>query len=201
MNRFSWMATLLVGLGLALCRPALATKFEINPGDESLVKFTSKAPGETFDGKTRAVVGAIDVDPQALGDSLTIAVSVEMATLDTGIALRNRHMCENHLHTAKFPCATFEGAKILEGGGAALVAGEKHRVTLTGRLTLHGVTKEVTLPVDLTWDGAGALRVASEFSVALPDYEIPRPQFLMMKLSEVQRVSVSVVATQAASGG
>lgn len=194
-----WIVSVLVGLALA--RPAFATKFEIDPGDANSVKFTSKAPGETFDGKTRAVYGAIDVDPQALGDSLTIVVNVEMATLDTGIALRNRHMCENHLHTAEFPVATFEGAKILEGGGAALTAGEKHRVTLAGRLTLHGVTKDVAVPVDLTWDGAGSLRVASEFVVALPDYEIPRPQFLMMKLSEVQKVTVSIVATQAASGG
>ena len=197
MKRSRWIAGLLVGLALA--GPAAAATFEIKSGDgANLVKFTSKAPGETFDGKTRAVSGRVDLDPAALGDSLSILVTVDMAKLDTGIALRNRHMCENHLHTAKFPQATFEGAKIQDGGGTALVAGEKRVVALAGRLTLHGVTKEVVLPVVLTWDGADALRVASEFSVALADYEIPRPQFLAMKLGEVQKVSVSFVAKRGA---
>ena len=200
MQRSWWIASLLVGLALA--RPVASATFEIKTGDDAnLVKFTSKAPGETFDGKTKAVTGQIDVDPTALGDTLSIVVTVDMARLDTGIALRNRHMCENHLHTAKYPHATFEGGKIADGGGGALTAGEKRVVALAGRLTLHGVTKDVVLPVELTWDGADALHVACVFSVALADYEIPRPQFLAMKLGETQKVSVSLVAKRAAAGG
>ncbi|MFN8177354.1 MAG: YceI family protein [bacterium] len=192
MKHVSWIAAGV--LASALVRPAAAERFEIGGGDASLVKFESKAPVETFEGKTHAVSGTLDVDPAALGDTLAISVIVEMAKLDTGIALRNRDMRENHLHTDKFPHATFEGGKIVEGGGGTLTAGTTRRVTLAGKLTIHGVTKDVSVPVDLTWDGAASVTVGSEFTVALADYTIPRPQFLVMKLGEVQKVSVSLVA-------
>lgn len=192
MKRAQW--SVLVVLVLAFAPPARAEHYEIRGGDANLVKFESKAPVETFEGKTHAVTGALDLDPAALGDSLDLTVTVQMATLDTGIALRNRDMRENHLHTAKYPTATFHAGRILEGGKIALPANETKRVTLAGALTIHGVTKDVQLPVDLTYDGMASVQIACEFPVALADYAIPRPQFLVMKLGEVQKVSVALAA-------
>jgi len=51
----------------------------------------------------------------------------------------------------------------------------------------------LTLPVDLVWDGK-TIRLAAEFPVSLAEHGIPRPRFLVLKLGEVQQVSVSVVA-------
>jgi polyisoprenoid-binding protein YceI len=192
--------TLLPILPLLLpCRGA-AEPFAIRSGkDGSLVQFRSKAAMETFDGRTRSVEGMVDLDPSGLGARLSISVTVDMASLDTGIALRDRHMRENHLHTERFPVATFEGAEIVEGGGRALVAGERVRVTLAGTLTIHGVAREVQLPVDLAWDGGDRLEVASRFPVALAEHEIPRPQFLLLRLGDVQQVEVALVAVRAPS--
>jgi len=122
-------------LSLLLPRAGLASpeRYVVRGGDEgSTVEFVSKAAMETFKGKTRAVSGTLRLDPAALVDTLTISISVDLASLDTGIALRNRHMRENHLHTDRFPLATFEGARIVEGGGA-LEAGQSRRVTLAAR--------------------------------------------------------------------
>lgn len=179
--------------------PAAAEEFTVRGGKgASLVRFISKAAMESFEGKTNAVSGTVVLDPAALGDSLTIAIAVDMAKLDTGISLRNRHMRENHLHTERFPTATFSGARIAKGSGP-LEKGATRRVDLAGKLTIHGVARDVTVPVDLTWDGANELKIAAEFSVALADHEIPRPKFLLLRLGEVQKVVIALVASRSAA--
>jgi polyisoprenoid-binding protein YceI len=166
------------------------------------VVFTSRAPMESFEGTTADVTGRVVLNPTNLGDSLEIAVQVDMASLDTGIGLRNRHMRENHLHTDRFPRAAFTGARILEGAGADLRDGVPHDVVLEGAMMLHGVTRTVTAPVRLTWsDGEDGtrLRIESRFEVTLADYDIPRPAFLIMKLNDVQRLRVDLWAAPAAA--
>jgi hypothetical protein len=43
----------------------------------------------------------------------------------------------------------------------------------------------------------GKLAFKATFSVALPDYQIKRPEFLFLKLAEVQEVEVSATASSA----
>ena len=114
-----WRA-LIIALGAAgfATADAATLRLEIDPAaKDNEVVFVSKATVESFEGRTREAVGSIELDPAALPDSLALRVQVDVATLDTGIALRNRHMRENHLHTDRFPHATFTGVKILEGAG------------------------------------------------------------------------------------
>jgi polyisoprenoid-binding protein YceI len=151
---------------------------------------------ESFDGKTTQISGWIELDPSALPESLDIEVMVELAAFDTGIALRNRHMRENHLHTSEFPFATLRGGSLREGAGADLTNGAPHDVLLAAEMELHGVTREVELPLRFVYDAASStLSVASEFGIALSDYGIPRPKFLVMKLGDVQQVVVELSAT------
>ena len=180
--------------------PVDAGRFEFRPADESnSVEFVSKAPMETVIGKTGQVTGHVVLDPAALADSIEISATVSLATLDTGIELRNQHMRENHLETDKFPAATFEGARVVAGAGAALAAGKTQPVEIEGDFQVHGVTKTIRVPVDLTWTPASgdrpeSLRSVARFNVKLSDYGIKRPQFLVMKLDEVQHVTFDVTA-------
>src|SRR5690606_6056080 len=78
---------LAIALCIGLAGVASAARYEIVPGDPNEVTFVSKAPLETFDGSTKQIRGRIEIDPQALGDSITVEVSVDLASLDTGIEL------------------------------------------------------------------------------------------------------------------
>jgi polyisoprenoid-binding protein YceI len=79
-----------------------------------------------------------------------------------------------------------------------LQAGVARRVELAGTLTIHGVARPATIPADLAWDGARRVTIDAEFPVALADHGIPRPKFLLLKLGEVQKVTVHLVAETAA---
>jgi len=198
-------ARLLVALTPALLgvAPAGAARFTIAPGAGSEVRFDSKAPVESFSGRTDRVSGWVDCDPAALGDSVTIEVSVDLASLDTGIALRNQHMRENHLETDRYPRAVFRGGR-LTGAPSRLVPGETATLELAGELELHGVRRPLRLPVQVTLgdtDGGPRLRIEARFHVALAAHEIRRPQFLMLKLSDVQQVTLKLVAGGSPGGG
>ena len=178
-----------------------ADTFHIAPGKPNLVRFESKAPLETFDGKTRAVQGSVTLDPTALGDSIDVRVDVDLATLDTGISLRNKHMRENHLETDKYPQAVFHGGKVTQCSRPNLAAGTTTTCLVEGTFGLHGVDRRMQIPVELTRAPDGkTLRIVARFPVALADHRIPRPGFLVMKLQDVQQVTVELVATAAPPG-
>ncbi|MBZ0268796.1 YceI family protein [bacterium] len=188
---------------------ARAERWVVSSGEGQLVGFHSKAPMESFDGTTHDVSGFVELDPAAIGDSLALGIRVDMASLDTGISMRNRHMRDNHLHTDRFPEAAFRGGRVTAGAGTDLRDGATHAVTVEGELELHGVTRPVTVELRLTLGGGGAdaeeaaasLRVEADFPVALSDHDIPRPRFLFAKLGEVQRVYAKVTGTVATAQG
>ncbi len=157
---------------------------------ESEVVFESKAKKESFEGRTRKVEGHVEVDPAALGNRIDFSIQVDLASLDTGMSLRNAHMRANHLETDKFPHVKFTGGKVQKASGTSLAAGAL-TFELEGEFDLHGVTRTISVPVEAQMDG-GALRIKAKFPVSLSDHEIPRPQFLFLKLGETQKIRVEL---------
>jgi polyisoprenoid-binding protein YceI len=181
---------------LLAATPSVAARFALKAGAPNQVVFVSKAATETFEGKTDQIAGSIEVDPAAIGDSVTVHFEVAMASLDTGIGKRNQHMRENHLETAKYPTALFDGAAVLGPKDAALAVGAKTVFDVEGQFTLHGVTRRLRVAVDVTLVDAQTLEFAASFQVPLADYAISRPRFLFLKLGEVQDVRVKGRATR-----
>jgi len=189
------IATFAALVAMTLATQAEPVTFAFAPGDEGTrVQFVSKAPMESFDGKTRDLAGSVTLDPTALGDSVTVRFEVDLTTLDTGIELRNRHMRENHLETEQYPKAVFTGAAILDSKSSVLPAGRAVTFECEGTFDLHGVQRRLRVPVTVTWnEAAGTLQVHTEFRVALADYEINRPKFLFLKLEDAQTVTVDAI--------
>ena len=80
------------------------------------------------------------------------------------------------LETGTYPEGTFELTEPVSVGSLP-AAGQSVTVDVTGDLTLHGVSQEVTFPVDVALDGDRLLvGTAEPVPVALADYEIEKPQ-------------------------
>ncbi len=178
---------------------ARAAHYVINPGSPNLVKFDSKSTAESFSGSTRTVRGAIDFNPQNLADSAAVNVEVDLNTLDTGISLRNQQMRESHLETDKYPKAFFRGGKMSGFSAAALTPGQKATFNLAGEFEIHGVKRPLVLPVEVTegnQDGKDFVHIVGHFPVTLADYNISRPQFLVLRLGETQQVTIDLTAVE-----
>ena len=187
----------------ALVPVARAAKFAVHAGKGTQVVFTSKAAMEQFEGKTNKMEGTIEVDPAAVGDSATVRFEVDLASLDTGIKMRNTHMRENHLETAKYPTAIFEGAVLRGRSAKALEAGRAESLDVEGTFTLHGVSRRIQIAVEAVYRPTPAparIEFKTTFPVGLADYAISRPQFLFLKLADVQMVRVSGVAIETSKG-
>lgn len=102
----------------------------------------------TVRGRFKDVKGTIELDEQNPANS-TVNVEIAAASLDTGVADRDGHLrSADFLDVEKFPTLTFTSKRI-EGAFAK----EGDAFTLTGDLTIRGVTKEVTL--EGTYEGTG----------------------------------------------
>jgi polyisoprenoid-binding protein YceI len=190
------MRCTLILLSLLVGAPAArGAEFVVSPGPPNRVVFVSKAATETFDGKTDRISGTIVVSDDGVGDSVTVRIEVDVASLDTGIGKRNRHMRENHLETDAFPTAVFAGASVRGPAGAVLAPGETVAFDVEGTFTLHGVSRRMRLAVSVTPRDAQILEFDAAFPIRLADFDIARPKFLFLKLGEVQNVMVHGVAT------
>lgn len=197
----SWMSVLGIALTMAAlpAPPADAARYDVRPGEPNLVRFESKAPLESFDGKTREVSGYVDLEADALADSIDLFIEVDLASLDTGLPLRNQHMRENHLETSRYPKAVFRGGRLSGFAERALQPGTKVKGIVQGVFSLHGVDRTMEVPVEVTRqseDGIDRLRIKAAFAVKLADHGIARPQFLVLKLDDTQRITVELSATR-----
>lgn len=202
---------------VAAAQPARAPltgvqRFELRPSGISRVAFTSDAPIETVDGVSTATTGNLSVDLANPSRGLTGTVSIPTASLRTGNDMRDEHLRGSNWFDAEHnPNISFQ--LVSTTLAAPLAPGRAVNGRVSGRLTLHGVTRDVTVPVtvrlvpltaehaDMAQFGVNAdmLRVQSEFSVRLSDYNVSIFPPLRLKVSNNIRLRVDLTAFRQAS--
>ncbi len=121
-------------------------------------------------GRTRDVEGTLTI----AGNRITeVSITVDMTTLQSDSAMRDNAIRTRGLETGRFPTATFELTEPITIGSEP-AQGEEIEAQATGNVTLHGVTKQVTIPITARRSGE-RITVVSSFDVALADYEMERP--------------------------
>jgi polyisoprenoid-binding protein YceI len=138
-----WPAVaLLLSLALTSWTPrasAAAVTYRVQP-EASEVTFKATSRLMNADGRFHRLAGRIVVDPEDLATA-KVTVSVEAASIDTGIGMRDNHLrSEDFLDARQFPVVTFESQRVEAAG---------RRATVYGRLTVHGVTRDVAVPVEV----------------------------------------------------
>ena len=112
------------------------------------------------DGRFHRFRGDVAVDPQDLATA-RINLSIDAASIDTGIGLRDTHLrSADFFDVERFPTITFESLRVEAAG---------RRATVTGRLTVRGVTREIAVPVDVSVSDV-ALAASGELVMNRRDY-------------------------------
>jgi polyisoprenoid-binding protein YceI len=96
------------------------------------------------------------------------------------------HFNEKYLETDKYPKATFQG-KI---EGFLLSTTTQQTVKAVGKLSLHGITKDVSIPGTILVTN-NKLALESKFIVKLADYEIKIPQLMWQNIAEQVEVTLN----------
>jgi polyisoprenoid-binding protein YceI len=125
-------------------------------------------------GRTDQVTGSITVETSGDTTNLTAgSLSVDTTSISSDKSQRDNRLRNEGLQTDSFPTATFKLTAPVAVPAAAL-AGTASDVTLTGDLTLHGVTKNVSIPAKAQLVN-GVISVAGSLAFPLSDYSITAP--------------------------
>jgi len=157
-----------------------AGTWTVQPGDEVFAGYrvTEQFAGETIEktavGRSGAVTGTVVVTAAGQGTTITEAsVEVDMTQLTSDSDRRDNRLRGDGLETDEFPAATFELTQPIELA-AAPELGVPFDVQATGNLSLHGVTKEVTIPLSVRWSGE-FIDGAGQLPIVLADFQIDPP--------------------------
>ena len=125
-------------------------------------------------GRTDKVTGSITLTSSGAGASLTGGdLTVDTTSISSDKPQRDNRLRNEGLQTDTFPTATFKLTAPVDIPAAAL-AGTASDVTLTGDLTLHGVTKSVSIPAKAQLVN-GVISVAGSLAFPLSDYSMTAP--------------------------
>jgi polyisoprenoid-binding protein YceI len=126
-------------LAAALATPLLAADtYTIDKGHSS-VEFTIRHYASKVHGRFADFEGSIQADP-ARPEASSVVFTIKAASIDTNNANRDKDLRSDGFFDAdKFPEVTFKSTKIAATG--------KDAYAVTGTFTMHGVSREVTLPV------------------------------------------------------
>ena len=102
-------------------------------------------------------------------------------------ALMQEHFNENYVESDKYPKAVFQG-KFLNFN---LDDSSEQNVTATGKLTIHGVTKEITATGTFKIS-TNQIAARSKFVIRLEDYKVKIPQILWNNIAEEVEVTIAL---------
>ncbi len=127
-----------LGLMLALSAPALADTYTIDRA-HSEAAFQVRHILTKVRGTFRDFAGTINYD-KAKPENSTVEFRIKATSVDTGIQKRDDHLrSPDFFDVAAHPEIVFKSTKVVAKGG--------NKFDVTGDFTLHGVTKQITLPV------------------------------------------------------
>jgi polyisoprenoid-binding protein YceI len=136
--------TFLQALTLALALPALAMAEPVGykvDADHSGVSFTIRHFVTNMPGRFRDFDGLIKYDRQNPASS-SVEFTVKAASIDTANNDRDEHLrSKDFFDVEKFPTLTFTSTKVVPKGD--------NELEVTGNFTMHGVTKQITIPVEV----------------------------------------------------
>jgi polyisoprenoid-binding protein YceI len=146
------------------------------------IKFFSKTTAENIDATNNQVKAALD----AKSGNLEFALSINSFLFKK--ALMQKHFQENYMESEKFPKSTFKGS-ITDNAAVKYGTDGTYPVSVKGKLTMHGVTKDVVVPGKLAISGNKAV-LSGDFNVLLEDYNIKIPANNSSQIAKSIKVSV-----------
>jgi polyisoprenoid-binding protein YceI len=129
------------------------------------------SPNEAV-GRSKAVTGTM----QVAGDTVEeVRIEADLTQLTSDETRRDNAIRQRGLESERFPTATLELAEPIQLASTP-AEGEEVRGQGRGRLTVHGITREVDLDLQGRWSGE-TIQVVGQLPVKMTDYQIEPPRF------------------------
>jgi polyisoprenoid-binding protein YceI len=191
----------LLTLTLATAAYAAPESFDFkDPKGVNNIVFSLDAPLESVNGSASGVTGTVLFDPEnPAATTGKIVVASESLIVPNPMQKEHLHSA-NWLDVAKYPEITFEVKSFAD----TKTEGSITSANVTGSFSLHGVTKEITVPVKLTYlKDKLASRVPNlkgDLLVLRANFNINREDFNIQKGQYEDKVSPTINLTLSIAG-
>jgi polyisoprenoid-binding protein YceI len=184
----------LLAVSIAPMMQARADTLKFEPDIvNSKITATVKGPLAYFEdhpevsGTFQILTGEIEGDPKNPAATGKVKLIIDATTYESGVRTRNDHVLSESLDTSKYQSIEFDSTRL--EGVEITPQGNGGDATVVGNLSLHGVTRQISVPVEASLDPDGGFTAWGEFSFDYTDYGI-RPPHLLAALSASKEVKV-----------
>lgn len=163
MTRF-FLPMLLPALALWAAVPAAADPAAKLIADKSQIGFVTKQMGVPMEGTFKKFDAQVAFDPKK-PEGGTVALQIDTASAGFGVPMSDAELPKAPwFDAAKFPQASFQSSAIKALG--------EGRFEMAGKLTIKGISKNVTVPVTIAPAGGNHAVVTGSFTVQRLDYKV-----------------------------
>lgn len=148
------------------------------------IDFFSKATAENIEANNNQVVSTLKTE----SGELNFGVLVKSFKFKN--ALMEEHFNENYMESTKFPKATFKG-KIDNLSAIDFKKKGSYSANVSGELTIHGVTKDITATAQLEVKDKTIVAV-SNIKVKPADYNITIPDLVKDNIAKELSVDINL---------
>ncbi len=146
------------------------------------VSFFGKTPLENIDATNNEASSVLNIQTGEIG----FAVLIKGFHFEK--ALMEEHFNEDYMESDKMPKAIFKG-KITNASAVSITKDGSYPVTGEGEITIHGVTKNITVSGTIIVKN-GLPQLLAKFKLTPKDYNIKIPSLVADKIAETMNVSV-----------
>jgi polyisoprenoid-binding protein YceI len=183
-------------MALGSVPPTTGATYRFEGGQNVNITFQSETALETVFGTTSELLGIVEADLEA--GTARVDLSVPVASLRTGIELRDEHLrSAAWLDAARYPEIRFASDQARRD--------KNRRWSIQGQFTLHGITRNLDVTAEVRQVPAAAaakagladgewIRITVPFQVRLADFGIRIPESAMGKVSEIWDVRIQAFA-------
>lgn len=145
------------------------------------VTFFSSTPIEDIEAVTNSATSVIDLESGKMENAILIK------SFEFEKALMQEHFNENYMESSTYPKATFKGQMDKK---IDLSKDGTYEVNCKGKMTIHGVTNDITFPATLIVED-GTLKGKSVFTVLVADYGIEVPSVVRENIAKEIEVRIN----------
>ena len=154
--------------------------------DASKVAFALNGSGHHVEGTFRVQSGSVDFDRAAPGIAGTVVVGAGSG--NSGEPSRDKKMNSDVLNVEQYATVTFEPKSYQ---GTVAPSGDS-TIQLTGIFTLHGTPHDLTVPMQLHFDGAN-LTAKTHFTVPYVKWGLKDPSMFILKVAKDVDIDLTLV--------
>jgi polyisoprenoid-binding protein YceI len=164
--------------------------FRLIPDESQIITKIKDPFGNLVNGGLRLQQGEARGDIDRLQETGSVSLVIDTKSYNSNIGLRDQDVQEHYLEVQRYPVIRFDSTAV-NNVERPHSSKDPWQITLRGRLDLHGVQREVIVPLRLSYR-ANKIIAQGNFGFVLEEFAIPVPKLLFLKAGNQVEVNFHI---------